>query len=220
VNTKVSLPDDPEIIVAVTFLNKYRNLIIGGVILVALLLVGKVWYNDNAVKTQKLASDKLFLIKTDFESKNYDKVIKDGLENISKYSSYSQSGEMMLLVAKTYIAMNKPDDAIAMLEKCASSFSSDDLLAYSANYMLGVISLDKAVLSNDKAVADKAVGYFEKAAKTNQEIFADQSNFNIAKALVLADKKDKAKEILKTLDKKEELSYALKEKTKKLLQTL
>jgi len=219
-NKKIQLPEDPEIIVAYSFINKYKNLLVGGVLLIALLIVGKIWYNDSTEKSRKLAAEKLFAVKVDFDNNNFEKVIKDGLENINKFSGYNQSGEIMLLVAKAYVGMNKPDEAVKILEKCASSFSGDDLLAYSANYMLAVITLDKAVAAKDKAGAEKAAGLFEKASKTNQNVFADQCSFYAAKAFIQADKKDKAKEILTALDKKEEVAYAIKDKAKKLLNTL
>lgn len=219
-SNKIEIPDDPEIVVAVSFINKYRNLLIGGVLLIAIVLVGKIWWDKNREETRKLAADKLFLVKVDFDNRDYEKVIKDGKNQIEKFSSYPQSGEMMLLIAKSYLATNKEAEAVKMLEECASSFKSDDLLYFSANNMLGIITLDKAVLNKDKAAAEQAAAYFDKAAASNQEIFADQCRFNSAKALLIAEKKDKAKEILTALDKKEELSYSLKDKTKKLLETL
>lgn len=216
----MDLAEDTEIIVAVGFINKYKNLLISGLLLVALLIVGRIWWNDRVADDQKKAADKLFAVKVDFENKNFEKVIADGQKSISDFSGYPQSGEMMLMVAKAYVGLNKTDDAVKVLEKCASSFSGDDLLAYSANYMLGVISYDKAVAAKDKAAAEKAAGLFEKAAKTNNAVFADQCKLFEAKAYIQADKKEDAKTILKALDKNEELAYNIKDKVKKMLAEL
>jgi len=220
VNKKIDMAEDTESIIAVGFINKYKNLLISGVLIIALLIVGRIWWNDNAAEKQKQAADKLFAVKVDYENKNYEKVIADGQKSISEFSGYNQSGEMMLLVAKAYVSLNKVDEAVKILEKCASSFSGDDLLAYSANYMLGIIALDKAAAGSDKSAAETAAGYFDKAAKTNNSIFANQCKLFQAKALLLAEKKDDAKTILTALDKNEELEYAIKDKVKKMLAEL
>lgn len=216
-NKKIDMAEDTEIIIAVGFINKYKNLLISGVLIIALLIVGRIWWNDNAAEKQKQAADKLFAVKVDYENKNYEKVIADGQKSISEFSGYNQSGEMMLLVAKAYVSLNKVDEAVKVLEKCASSFSGDDLLSYSANYMLGIIALDKAAAGSDKSAAETAAGYFDKAAKTNSSIFANQCKLFQAKALILADKKEDAKTILTALDKNEDLEYSIKDKVKKML---
>jgi len=220
VNKKIDMTEDTEIIIAVGFINKYKNLLISCVLIIALLIVGRIWWNDNTAKNQKHAADKLFSVKVDYENKNYEKVIADGQKSIGEFSGYNQSGEIMLLVAKAYVSLNRVDEAVKVLEKCASSFSGDDLLTYSANYMLGIISLDKAAAGSDKSAAEAAASFFEKAAKTNSSIFANQCKLFQAKAFILAEKKDNAKTILNSLDKDEELEYTIKDRVKKMLAEL
>ena len=150
------------------FVEENKNIIIGAVFAIVLVIAGYMAYNDYYLAPlQKEATNELFNAKQYFEKGSYDTALKGdgqylGLLDIADDYSMTKSGNVANYYAGlSYLKLGKFDDAINYLEK----FSSDDKMVGSvANGAIG----DAFVGLNQ---LDDALDYYVKASNANENEF-------------------------------------------------
>lgn len=209
--------ENEEMIKLYAFFNKNKNKILFAVIAIAAIILGFNWYSQDQMKTRQKVADKLFIMQQDFNNGAYEKVISQGEEIGRKFSGFEQAGDMQILFAKALLKSGNKDKAETVLVKVISDNGNNGLIVYSGNYMLAGIYMDKYSVAKDQSFALKAAGFYEKAGKSCDNVFQDDSIYRAAESYLKAGESEKAKLVLKPLyEKVEEIQYTMRDKVKKL----
>lgn len=213
-------PDNEEMMVTYEFLKNNKNLIVGILVGIALVIIGFNFYNSSYEKSKITAADKLFEISKAFGDKNDDTVISKGMEYIDKYSGLDPAGDILILVAKSYMRQNKTDEAIKVLES-NQSVSSNKTFKFALNNILGGLYMDKWMTEKNPSLAEKAGDHYMKAAYEDRELHLNRTLYYAGNSYIQAGKTDKAKKALKPLyEKSRDLEYKLKEQVKFLYEQI
>ena len=150
------------------FVEENKNIIIGAVLAIVLVIGGYMAYNDYYLAPlQKEATNELFNAKQYFEKGTYETALKGdgqylGLLDIANDYSMTKSGNLANYYAGlSYLKLGKYDEAINYLEK----FSSDDK-------MVGAIA--KGAIGDafvGLTQLDDALDYYQKAANSSNNDF-------------------------------------------------
>jgi predicted negative regulator of RcsB-dependent stress response len=213
-------PDNEEMMVTYEFMKHNRNLIIGVLVGIALIIIAFNIYNSSYEENKVIAADKLFEINKFYAESNYEAVISKGAEYIDKYSGYDPAGDILVLMARSYIKQNKTDEAIKILES-NSRVSKNKTIRFAVNNLLGGLYMDKWMNDKNPSLAEKAGDYYMKAAYEDRELQLDRTLYYAGHSYVQAGKTDKAKKALKPLyDRSRDLEYKLKEQVKYLYEQI
>jgi predicted negative regulator of RcsB-dependent stress response len=213
-------PDNEEMMVTYEFLKNNRNLIVGILVGIALVIIGFNFYNSSYEKSKITAADKLFEISKDFGDNKDDDVISKGLEYVDKYSGLDPAGDILILVARSYIRQNRTDEAIKILES-NKNVSSNKTFKFAMYNILGGLYMDKWMTDKNPDLAEKAGDHYMKAAFEDRELHLDRTLYYAGNSYIQAGKNDKAKKALKPLyDRYRDLEYKLKEQVKFLYEQI
>lgn len=200
--------------------NKNSKLIIGGILIVAAIIFAYKGYGYSQEQSLITASTKLAKINSDFENKNYERVIADGIIAEKEFSGCTQGGNIMILVAKAYSSDKKVDEAIAFLEKKISSYSNNSIVNFGGTNILAGLYAEKWNFSKNKEFASKAAKLYESCTKIDNESFALESAYNSGKFYKIAGENKKAKTLLSNFVDIQSSNFGIKNKIKKLYKSL
>lgn len=143
------------------FILKYKNLIMGGILAIIVLVVAGIWYNNNVVKpAEKEAAEALFPAETLFRAGSFQEALDGdgvnlGLLAITKEYSGTKSGNIANAYAGIALAqLGRYEEAITYL----NNFDGDDQMVAPA--VLGTLGNCYAQTGNN----DKAISLFLDAA--------------------------------------------------------
>ena len=150
------------------FVEENKNIIIGAVLAIVLVIGGYMAYNDYYLAPlQKEATNELFNAKQYFEKGSYDTALKGdgqylGLLDIADDYSMTKSGNVANYYAGlSYLKLGKYDEAIKYLEKFSSS---DKMVSSVAKGAIGDAFVGLSQL-------DDALDFYVKAANANENDF-------------------------------------------------
>ncbi len=213
-------PENEEMMAVYEFFKKYRNHIMSALVIIAVTILAVNFYSSNKLKNEKISADKLFEINKAFQNGEDDTVISKGSEYIDKYSGYDSAGDILILIAKSYMKKNDTDGAVSVLEKNIS-LTSNETFKFSVLNLLGGLYMDKWLAEKNPDLAEKAGDYYMKAATADRELHKDRTLYYAGNCYLQAGKIEKAKKTLKSLyDRSRDLEYKLREQVKYLYENL
>ncbi|HXK49280.1 MAG TPA: hypothetical protein PKW56_02350 [Clostridiales bacterium] len=213
-------PENEEMMAVYEFLKKYRNHITAIVVMIAVIIISVNVYASNKEKNKLASADKLFEIQKAFYDGNDDLVISKGPAYIDTFSGFDSAGDILILVARSYMRKNSSDEAIKLLEN-NRSVTVNETFKFSVNNLLGGLYMDKWLTEKKPELAEKAGEYYMKAAYADRELHRDRTLYYAGNSFIQAGKIEKAKKALKPLyDNSRELEYKLREQVKYLYENL
>ncbi|MFO7810966.1 MAG: hypothetical protein R6V47_06310 [Candidatus Delongbacteria bacterium] len=213
-------PDKEEMAATYEFFRKHKNKIIAFLIAIALIIIISSIYRSNYESNRITAADKLFEIRTAYNSSNYEQVINRGNEYIKKYSGYDSTGDILILVAKSYIRQNNTDQAVAILED-NKDLTDNPIFKYSVHNHLASLYMDKWLIEKDPEMAKKSGDHYLKAAESDRELHKERNLYKAAQSFTQAGNITKAKNILTPLYQNlQDLEYNLREEVKYLYENI
>ncbi len=213
-------PENEEMMLVYEFIKKYKNHILSFLASVAIIIVIVNFYNSNKESNILLSADKLFEINKAFNSSDDDAVISKGKQYIDKFSGFDAAGDILIMIARTYMKKNDTDGAISILEKNIS-LSSNETFKFSVFNLLGGLYMDKWMIEKNPTLAEKAGEYYIKAANSDRGLHKDRTLYLAGNSFVQAGKTEKAKKALKPLyERSRDLEYKLREQVKFLYENI
>jgi tetratricopeptide (TPR) repeat protein len=213
-------PENEEMMVTYDFFKHHRNMIVGVLVGIAVIIIAVNIYNSSSEKNKVLSADKLFEISREFKNVNDAAVIEKGNEYIDKYSGFDSTGDIVIYVAKSYIRQKRTDEAVKLLEN-NQRVSKNETFKFAVYNLLGGLYMDKWLTEKKPDMADKAGEYYLKASKSDRELHKDRCLYNAGNSFVQAGKVEKAKTALKPLyENSRDLEYKLREQVKYLYESL
>jgi len=213
-------PENEEMMVTYDFFQHHKNQIIGILVGIALIIIAVNLYKSSNEKNRLLAADKLFEINKAYKNSEDSIVVSKGVEYIDKFSGYDSTGDMVILVAKSYIRQNKINEAIDLLED-NQNMSDNETFKFSFYNILGGLYMDKWLIEKKPEIAEKAGELYLKASSADRELHKNRTLYNAGNCFAQAGKIEKAKNTLKPLyENSKELEYKLREQVKYLYESL
>ncbi|MBU4486930.1 MAG: tetratricopeptide repeat protein [Candidatus Delongbacteria bacterium] len=213
-------PENEEMIATYDFFKHHKNHIIAILAGIAVIIIAVNLYKSSHESNKLLAADKLFEVSKAFNNSDDETVISKGKEYIDKFSGFDSTGDIVILIAKSYIRQNNQSEAIKVLES-NQRISGNETFKFSLYNLLGGLYMDKWLIEKKSELADKAGEFYLKAAYTDRELHRDRTLYNAGNCFAQAGKIDKAKSTLKPLyDNSRELEYKLREQVKYLYERL
>ena len=213
-------PENEEMMAVYEFFRKYKNHIAAVIVIIAVVIISVNLYSSNKEKNKLVAADKLFEIQKAFQIGDDDSVISKGPEYIDKYSGYEPAGDILIMLARSYMRKNNTEEAVRVLEN-NKSLTKNETFRFSVYNLLGGLYMDKWIAEKKPELAEKAGEYYMKAAYADRELHKERSLYYAGNSFVQAGNIEKAKKALKPLyDNSRELEYKLREQVKYLYENL
>jgi len=213
-------PENEEMMVTYDFFKHHKNQIIYFLAGIAIIIIAVNLYRSSNEKNRLVSADKLFEISKAYRSMNDSTVIEKGTEYIDKYSGFDSTGDIVILVARSNIRLNKTDEAVGILED-NQNISRNETFKFAVYNLLGGLYMDKWLKEKKPELAEKAGDFYLKAAKTDRELHKDLTLYNAGNSYAQSGNVEKAKTTLKPLyERSRDLEYKLREQVKYLYESL
>lgn len=213
-------PENEEMMVTYDFFKYHKNQIIGVLVGIAVIIIAVNLYRSSHEKNRQVSADKLFEISRAYKSMNDSTVVEKGKDYIDKFSGFDSTGDIVILVARSYIRMNKIDEAVKVLEN-NQNITKNETFKFAVYNLLGGLYMDKWLIEKKPELAEKAGDFYSKAAKTDRELHKDRAVYNAGNSYAQSGNVEKAKTTLKPLyDRSRDLEYKLREQVKYLYESL
>ncbi len=213
-------PDKEEAALAYNFIKEHKNLITSFLIAVAAIIIFVNIFRSNYEAKRILAADKLFEINLAFNNGDDRAVISNAPSYIKKFSSFDQAADILLILVMSYIRENNPDQAISTLERNLN-ISKNSVFKFSAYSILGGLYMDKWLIEEDPALAEKAGNYYIKASKSDSRFDDFRILYKAGNSFAEAGNIERAKEILKPLyDNSQTIDPGLRDQIKFLYENI
>lgn len=213
-------PENEEMMVTYDFFKHHKNQIIGILVGIAVIIIAVNLYKSSHEKNKQISADKLFEISRAYKSLNDSTVVEKGKDYIDKFSGFDSTGDIVILVARSYIRMNKTDEAVKVLES-NQNVSKNETFKFAVYNLLGGLYMDKWLIEKKPELAGKAGDFYLKASKSDRELNKDRCLYNAGNSYAQSGNVEKAKTTLKPLyERSRDLEYKLREQVKYLYESL
>jgi tetratricopeptide (TPR) repeat protein len=213
-------PENEEMMVTYDFFKHHKNQIIGVLVGIAVIIIAVNLYKSSHEKNKQISADKLFEISRAYKSMNDSIVVEKGKDYIDKFSGFDSTGDIVILVARSYIRMNKTDEAVKVLES-NQNVSKNETFKFAVYNLLGGLYMDKWLIEKKSEFAGKAGDFYVKASKSDRELNKDRSLYNAGNSYAQSGNVEKARNTLKPLyERSRDLEYKLREQVKYLYESL
>jgi predicted negative regulator of RcsB-dependent stress response len=181
---------------ALDVLEKHKKLFIYGLITIVAIVAISAYSRTVSFNKEQEASVELAKGKSAFENARYQEATQVLGPLTSKYSGTQSAGFGVILLAKSFFALEKYDEAEQYFRTYLDDYSDDKILNITAR--TGIASC-----YDQKGEYDKAARAYEDAANSYTESFkAPELLFSAARCFSLANDKANAKRVLERLTSK------------------